>query len=385
VGAGLVVLVGFTASAVASVSVWWVPAYLALMVLIFVTPRERRPWARVSKASVESIAAGTGDLSRGLQVDCTDGMNQHHPAAEPDSGSAVNELTEPSGSSPESAGSVTIKPRRGQVRTRKAARTAVEPMPDSPPVTWIRVGPGKFVRVEGSIPAVDQAQTDKVAVGTSPATDVPVHAPAPAPAEALVVQDPPSPLAAISGDMGVVVGSDDSVLGSVTEEYGIAPTAFGPAPGVTSLVEGLAHDVSGVDASPEPDPGFMAGLGGKMPRHDLNQGRFWSHRRTCKGRADWVSPGIANARLGWNQASWRRKVQPGPKTRTLVRARFAPDARQRQAARRAFGRIAHVKRTLRPRSPPYRLGFHEGPALPAGTCRGVARGGVRPVEPARCG
>jgi len=385
VGAGLVVLVGFTACAVASVSVWLVPAYLALMVLIFVTPRGRHPWARASKARAESIAAGSADLGRRLRVDCTDAVHQHHPTAGPDSGSAVNESTEPSGSSSESAGSETVKPRRGRVRARKAARTAVEPMPDSPSVTWIQVGPGKFVRAEGSISAVDQAQTEEVAVGDGPATDAPVHAPPTAPAESLAAQDPPNPLATIPSDVGMVVGSDDSASGSVTEEYGIAPTAFSPAPGARSSVEGVAHDVSGVVASPEPDSVSMAGLGGKMPRHDLDQGRFWLHWWTSRGQADWVSPGIANARPGLDRASSRRNVKPGPKAWTLVRPCFTPDARRQQAARRAFGRIAHVERALRPRSPPYRPAFRKGPALPADACHRVARGGVRPVEPARLG
>ena len=40
---GLIALVGLTTWAVASVSLWWVPAYLALMVLIFVTPRGQHP------------------------------------------------------------------------------------------------------------------------------------------------------------------------------------------------------------------------------------------------------------------------------------------------------------------------------------------------------
>src|SRR5580692_2138776 len=51
VGLGLVALVILTSSAVASVSVWWVPAYLALMVLIFVTPQRHRQLAQRRKPS----------------------------------------------------------------------------------------------------------------------------------------------------------------------------------------------------------------------------------------------------------------------------------------------------------------------------------------------
>ena len=52
-------LVGFTAWTVATVSVWWVPAYLALMVLIFVTPRGRCPWEGTLEADSLFIAADT--------------------------------------------------------------------------------------------------------------------------------------------------------------------------------------------------------------------------------------------------------------------------------------------------------------------------------------
>ncbi|HKI19139.1 MAG TPA: hypothetical protein VKA15_14730 [Isosphaeraceae bacterium] len=353
---------GWTAWAVASVSVWWVPAYLALMVLIFITPRGQRPWASATEASVESVGAGSADLGWGLRVDRADGVDQHHPDAEPDSRPAANELTELSGSSPDSARSSTAMPRRGRVRARKAARTAAEPMPDSPPVTWIQVGPGKFVRVEGSIPAVDQTLTEAVTVGASPVADALVHAPptSTAPAAAQAAQDPPDPLAMIPGDVGMVVGPDDCVLGSVTEEYGIAPSAFSPAPLATSSVEGLAHDVSGVVASPEANPGSVVNLGRKMPRCGVDSGRFWSYRRASRGQADWDSFGIANAMRGLDRASSRRNVQPGPKPRTLVW--FVLNERQQQAARRAFGRISHVERALRPRSPPQcqEMGIHVG-------------------------
>ncbi|MFI5454609.1 MAG: hypothetical protein ACHRXM_04080 [Isosphaerales bacterium] len=362
-GVGLVALVGLTAWAVASVSVWWVPAYLALMVLIFVTPRGQRPWAMATEASVDSVGAGSADLGRGLRMECADGVDQHHPDAEPDSGSAAIESTDRSGSSPDSAVSSIAMPRRGRVRARKAARTAAEPMPDSPPVTWIQVGPGKFVRIEGSIPAVDQTPTEAVAVGTSPVADVPIPAPptSTVPAAALAAQDPQDPQVTIPGDVGMVVVPDDCVLGSVTEEHGIAPSAFSPAPLATSSVEGLAHDVSGAVASPEPDPNSMTNLGRKTPRCGADSGRFRSHWRTSRGRADWVSLSVANAMRGLDRASSRRNVQPSPKPRTLVWALFVPNARRQQAARRAFGRIAHVERALRPRSPPhYRgLGIHD--------------------------
>ena len=54
------------------------------------------------------------------------------------------------------------------------------------------------------------------------------------------------------------------------------------------------------------------------------------------------------------------------------------DSKQRTAR---SGRVAHVHRALRPRSPPRRQGPRTGPALPAGMDRGHAQS-FRPVEPA---
>jgi len=385
VGAGLVALVGLTAWAVASVSVWWVPAYLALMVLIFVTPRGRRPLSTSSQASAESVSAVGSELWRDLRADGTDGVDQLPHLTELDSGSAANEPTEPSDSSLESVGFSTPRARRGRVRARKAARTAAQPMPDPPPVIWIQIGPGKFVRVESSIQAVDQVPVEKVTVGASPATDLPIHLPSMSTvsAEALAAQDPPNPLATMAGDVGMVIVSDDCVAGSVTKEYGIAPSAFSPAPLVTSSVEGLAHDASGVIANPEADPSSIANLGGPMLWRGVGPGPFWSYRRLSRWRAHRVSPIIGHAIPGLDRVSSRRDAPPSPNPRTSVRAWFAPNARRQQAAHRAFGRIAHVERALRPRSPPYLPGLCGGPALPAGARRRVTHQGIRPVEPAR--
>ena len=341
VGAGLVALVGLTAWVVASVSVWSVLVYLALMVLIFVTPPGRRPRATASEVIAESHGAG---LSRGVRVDCVDGVDQHHSVAEPVSGSVTTELTEPPGSSPDSVGSSTAKPRQGRIRARKVTRTAAGPVPDTVRVAWIQVGPGKFVRVEGGIQAFDQVQTEEVAAG--PAVATPVYAPltSTAPAEVLAAQDLPTPQETISGDEGMVTVSGDSVLGSVTEGIGIAPSAFSPSPPITVLVKGLVHDVSGVGADPEADPGSMAKLGGQMPGRGAEPGRFWSAWRTSRGRRGLLWSGLASTTLRRNRASSRREVRHGLQRRRLLWARFTPNARRQQAAIRAFGRVAHVER-----------------------------------------
>jgi hypothetical protein len=383
----LLVLVGLTTWAVASVSVWMAPAYLALMVLIFVTPTGRRPSKSAPEPGAEPICVGDTDIGQSLRVDRAAGADDNRPAAELDSGLAADEAaTEPLGSIPDSAGSGGAKPKRGRGRARKAAKTAAEPAPDSPPVTWIRVGPGKFVRADATIPAIDPTQVEEVAAEAVPATDAPnaaaaiptvvdeaqveevaaeavpatdaATAPATptaaAPAATLAEQDPFDLSATTPGDVGMIVRSDDSVVGSVTDEYGITPSAFGQASRVTSAAEGLDHDVSGVAAKPEADLVFLANPNGETSWSGEDPGRLESQRRRSTGRTGRVSRGVASAISGVDRASSRRLVRTPPRPRAPVWSPFAPNARLQQATRRAFGRTPHVHRALRPRSPPYR-------------------------------
>jgi hypothetical protein len=387
VGAGLVVLVGLTTWAVASVSVWMAPAYLALMVLIFVTPIGRRPSKSAPEPGAEPVGVGDTDIGQILGVDRAAGADDNRPVAELDSGLAADEAaTEPLGSIPDSAGSGGAKPKRGRGRARKAAKTAAEPAPDSPPVTWIRVGPGKFVRADATIQAINPTQIEDVAAEDVPATDAPAAAPAiptvvdeaqveevaaaeavpamdvptatasptaAAPAAPLAEQDPFDLSETTPGDVVMIVRSDDSVVGSATEEYGITPSAFGQASRVTSAAEGLDHDVSGVAAKPDADLASLANPGGEMSWSGEEPGRLWSQRRTSAGRTGRVSRGVASAISSADRASSRRHIRTPLSARTPVWCPFAPNARLQQATRRAFGRIPHVHRALRPRSPPY--------------------------------
>jgi hypothetical protein len=356
-GLGLVVLVVLTTFAVAWVSIWWVPAYLALMVLIFVTPHGRRRPAWTLKPGTESAGVVLTDLGNSVRLDRADEGDYYHLAAELVSRPTTGELTtESAGFSSDSASSGIGKARRGRGRTRKAAKTTAEPAPDAAPVTWIRVGPGKFVRGDANNQAVDQAQTEDVIGDVSPAMDVPVQVPlsSAAPVNALIEQGPLGPPEANFGDEGIPVACDDRVLGSVTEEYGIAPSAFSPIAPVSPSVEGLEHDVSGVAVTPEADLSPLANLGGNTLGHGVEAGRLGSPRQASGIRLGRVSRGIASAIRGMDRASVRRDVCTVPKPRALIWSSFAPNAHLRQAACRAFGRITHVQRALRPRSPPYR-------------------------------
>ena len=169
-------------------------------------------------------------------------------------------------------------------------------MSDSASVTWIRVGPGKFVRADANSQAIDQAQTEEVTVDAHPATDAPAQESlaSPAPADALVVEQGPSdPPETTSGDEARAVVSDNCVLGSVTEVYGIAPSAFGSIPPDSLSVEGLEHDASEVAVTPEADSSPMADLGGNTSSDDVDRG---TARFTRKNIGESSVPGFARDR-----------------------------------------------------------------------------------------
>ena len=357
VGLALVVLVGLTTFAVAWVSVWWVPVYLALMALIFVTPEGRSRPEQVVKPGGESAGGVLTDLDHDLRVDRAEEGAHHHLAVESISGSIVGEsITEMVGSDPDSTSSATAKPRRGRVRTRKAVKTAAEPVPDSVSVTWIRVGPGKFVRADANSPAVDQIQTEEVTVEAQPESDAPgQELPAPsARTDALIERDLSGSLEKTSGEHGTVAVSDNCVLGSVVEVYGIAPSAFSSVPPDSLSVEGLEVDASDVVVTPEADFSTLANFDGNASWNAENRGRLGSQGGTSGSRVCRVTRGIASAIPSGDRASLRRNVRRGPKPRILIWSSFPPNARLQQAAHRAFGRLPHVQRALRPRSPPYR-------------------------------
>jgi hypothetical protein len=390
VGAGLVALVGLTTWAVASVSVWMAPAYLALMVLIFVTPLGRRPSKSAPERHVEPLDVGDAEVGRSLRVDRTDGAEDNRPAAERDSGPAADEASfESLDSITDPAGSAGAKPKRGRGRMRKAAKPAAEPAPDSASVTWIRVGPGKFVRADASIQAIDPTRVADVAAADVPVTDTPDAVPAialvddPVPVaetaqeESVPATDGPDSLdpstpaeaapaapparqdlhdlsATTPDDVGMNLRTDDYVESSVAEEYGITPSAFGEVSRVPSVAQGPDCHASAMAEASEADLVSEADTDVETSSAGDDHGRPRSRRRILAGRTGRITRGVASAIPGADRASSRRIVRTLPKPRTSVWSPFAPNARLQQATRRAFGRIPHVHRALRPRSPPLR-------------------------------
>jgi hypothetical protein len=357
VGFGLLALVLLTTCAVAWVSVWWVPAYLAAMVLIFVTPQGVYWPALVSKPGDVSTDHVVTHVSHDLRVDRVDKAENHHLIAELISGPLTGEVTsEPVDGNPGLASAITAKPRRGRGRSRKVVNAATEQALASPSVTWVRVGPGKFIRADTSVQANVEIQTEDVIAEATPTEDAPAQVPLAtwAPAHPLVEEQPPNTPGATHGDEESVVTPVDRAQDSVTEEYGIAPSAFGPLPQVSLSVEGLEDDLSDTTGAPEAVSGLMADLDATASE----DGKRWEQPRSPVGiwesRRGRGSRGIASAILNEQRPSSRQYIRNGPKPRTLVWSPARPDTRLQQAACRASGRIYHVQRALRPRSPPHR-------------------------------
>jgi len=301
--AGLIVLVVSTTWAIASVSVWCVPLYLALLVMIFVTPQVWRLSPFLSESDAASDGVGITDLAQGLRVDRADGAEQYRPVTRSDAHLETGESALSSDPDPDVTTAGTAKQRRGRGRTRKAAKPAAELVPDSIPVAWIQVGPGKFVRIEGGIQAADSAQAEETAPRDLPATVTSTEATTAvtAQAEPLAEQEPSRSPETSPGDMAPVLVSADCATGSVTEEYGIAPSAFSRSPRLSRIPRGIVRTV---------------------PRAD--------------------------------RASWRHDMRACRKPRALIGSSFAPNTPRQNAVFRAFGRMAHVGRGPRPRSPPGR-------------------------------
>jgi len=355
---GLTVLVVSTAWAIASISVWWVPVYLALLVTIFSTPRVRQSSSSASDSNAASDGIRATDLGQGLRVDRADEAEQYRLVTRSDATPTMAESSESLDPSVDPTGAGTAKSRRGRVRVRKASKPAAELVTGSLPVTWIQVGPGKFVRIEGGTATADSAQTEEIVPRDIPVTEtLTVETPAvAAQAEPLVVQESVESLEVSPRDVGSVLVSTDCALGSVTEEHGIAPSAFSLVPRLNSATEGLDCDVPDRTDHPEIDTGVPAGPAGQVLPSAVDPGRLWLQPGTSRLWVSRVQRGIAHAVPRMGRASCRRNIRTCPNPRTLVGSWFAPNTPRQNAARRAFGRMAHVERTLRPRSPPGRFG-----------------------------
>ena len=235
------------------------------------------------------------------------------------------------------------------------AKLAAETVPESTPVMWIRVGPGKFVRADAHIPASDQAVaedplTDPLATDVSGEDTCAPTAPAVLELEQYCL----SPWAvSLTGDE-IAIASDNVVQHSVTKEHGITPSTFGPILQVSTSADGLENDGFGAADEPQVDSVSGDDLDANTSCRAVDSGRRIRQARTSSCYVGLVSRRIANAipdaRPSVTMArcpTWLRTSNPLP---VLVGAEYAFTA----SSARAFGRLPHIQRPLRPRSPPDR-------------------------------
>ena len=186
--ASLACLVATTTLAVAYFgSVWLVPVYLVLMLLILGVPGGKREPARASVNGPRRDAMADTRTLANESVATTATTTRFGSDPNPTS-TAVTELDPVPGDDP---ATLALKPlKKGRSRSRKPKPIAVsqettdvsETIPE-PLVTWIRVGPGKFVRADAvvNIPEYESARAipDPELTNDLPAEPVPEPADAP--------------------------------------------------------------------------------------------------------------------------------------------------------------------------------------------------------------
>ena len=351
---GFFVLVVLTTWVIASVSVWWVPVYLILLVTIFGVPRTRRLRSSASGIETARDAVGIADAGSGLGVDCANGADQLCPVSGSDSDLTRGEWVASSDANPAPIAEGTPKVRRRRVRARKAA-PLTEPVAVSIPVVWIRTGPGKFVRVEDGVQAAHSTEIEDASARSYPATDIPGEAiqAVPIQTELLAEENPPKSSGVIPGDIEQACISDDRASRSVTEEDGIAPAAFSLASEFNTSVERSEGDRQVQAHGSDVKIAVPAEAGGELPPATASSGRRLRRPGISRTWVAQVQHDLIRAVPHAGRALRRRSIRTAPNPRTLVGSRFAPNILRRDVASRAFGRMPHVQCACEPaRHPP---------------------------------
>jgi hypothetical protein len=160
----LLLIVGVTSCALAWIAIHWLPAYLAIMFLIFVLPDRKRLSSSGSSNLAETSVTRPLKRNEDSGVDCP----AEQLSQDPNISSRLDGFTE--GASSEFRGLSSGGPRRGskraqrpRLRTNRTSKSGLEPTFENSAAAWIQVGPGRFVRAESNMPNYDQAQPTNVA------------------------------------------------------------------------------------------------------------------------------------------------------------------------------------------------------------------------------
>jgi hypothetical protein len=346
-GVAFVTLVVLTAWVVASVSIWLLPAYVTLLVVIFVVPQGPRRARRGDHRVVRSSQVEATLLDKGASAEESAAVEQH-PGAASEPEQEIGQWAVDSGaSSPEQASSEAVKPRRGRGRARKAVRTGAEPALDTGTVTWIRVGPGKFVRTDARSHVGDPVPAEESKVGAEPSAGTDLET---------VVPSLGAPVVEIDSDARESVQSAENVEAVASGLHGIAPSAVSAAAWASSSVDDSEHVASESRADPVANSEVTAPDETETSRLGLVQGGGRGRdRRAPRRRMRCVPYWPRRTIVPIDRAALRANRGRNPRCRASRRLMPTADVRQRQAANTAFGRMVHFQRAMRPRSPPGRL------------------------------
>src|SRR5271157_3920918 len=342
------------------------------MVLIFVMPQvphleEPDPAGKAADVSAERESGASSPVSSG-----------------PDSLGAttleVDGSPEASATGTKPTGSTTAKRRHTRGRGRKPVKPGPVPIVATTPAAWIRIGPGRFVRADsqdqgyasapvphGTLEAAEASigaagsppdlveETNPTAVSTE--VDVPIWAglnePGPSPEHETPSEEPaaiadPEPGSSAVAPATIAIDEDspaDSIVAEpVTEEYGIAPSAFGP-----SLLEASLEEDHGQGWTDLPD---STGTGTKTPADagDGNESGYdWMRLKLESGLHTAFG---CRPRLELPQRL--QKVRCGERRQGFRKVGRAANCRGRAMVQRNFGRSSRAHRGYQPRSPPAR-------------------------------
>jgi hypothetical protein len=346
-----------------------------------------------------------------------EGPIDHRSADDPDAIPLVDGMTEAveSSDSSDQVASDVGKPRRGRGRGRRLAKSADSAGSSaSAAATWIRVGPGKFVRADAHALAssgFDPAESQGLATGIVRDADGPEATASsmtePGPTDSPETDDPLSlepvaehglvsgvpetdalaetaPVMAVPPTGHEETGSpeqlaeetshetaepgdfwaDAGCLPVVTEEYGIAPSAFGTeredASWDVDCDQTDDEDEAGVAAENDPAEGFdsleCVSTDARSTAESSAELPSVSGFGTAQGRVSVSHSGVSrwtvNAVSSVSVASQRRGVRGGGRPNHRIRVARDTDQTFRRTARRAYGRVEQIRRTWRPRSPP---------------------------------
>lgn len=231
-------------------SAWLIPPYLLLTAWIVGIPKGLHLRARASGIPAEPVptepARALGRrpswFGRGATLAAAPGQRLDATQYEPADAVTTVELlpSDPEGERPLDTGGEPglnlpgeAKPRRGRGRPRKAKVTPTPPVEPSAGATWVRVGPGKFVRAD-----IGEPISDLNTETPTPGTEAPYS------------------------DVTESYGGEPAEVSGDTPEADAGPEAFVPATDRVESESAATPDVT------EAEPAFAASLADPLPALD---------------------------------------------------------------------------------------------------------------------